>query len=151
GKFCIPLHDHSAGAAFCILYDGPMKTEDRQKGPASAQETASRGSAEEAPVVSLDHIRQRRRQRAEEETRQRAGRMEKLFTLEQDLHRRILQHALSTRRLLFSDFVDLIKLGIITDDPEHLPCEVHTRQGSYDEWESAYFGEDTDDPDEDLL
>ncbi len=121
-----------------------MKTEE-------SQGTDPPGQDGEAPVVNLAQVRQQRSQRLKEVEAAQAERRRRLFRLEQELQLKVLHHVMRTGRMLFSDFADLIRLGIVTDDESHLPCQVHARDTNHYSWESAAYGEEADDPDEDLI
>src|SRR5579883_1565241 len=102
-------------------------------------------------VVSLDEVRaQRQRRQQEAEARAAAGER-KLFERRQDLHRALLQDAIASGRMFFSDFADMIKLGIVTDEEDQVPCAAHGRDVHYGTWVDAFYGDDAEDPDQDLL
>lgn len=105
----------------------------------------------EPPIVDLSQVRQERRRKQEEEATAAAAAIEQRFREQHDQQRVTLQTMLLERRMLFSDFQDMIKLGIITDEEDHLPCVQHSRDTAYGTWEQAYYSEDVADPDADLV
>jgi hypothetical protein len=121
----------------------------RQDVPETDVATPSEGA--KGKVVSLEQVRADRQKREQDAAAAEADRQKRLFHLEQELRLKVMQYVLGTGRMLFSDFADLIRLGVITDDEDHLPCEIHERNTNHYTWESAEYGEDADDPDDDLL
>lgn len=108
-------------------------------------------SKESGAIVSLEQVRARRQQKLREAEEQKREKERELFKLQQGVHRELMQRALVSRRMLFSDLADMIKLAVITDEEDLLPCRAHHRDTSYREWEDGYYGEDTEEPDEDLI
>jgi hypothetical protein len=104
----------------------------------------------EAPILSLDEARQRRVQQ-QQEAQQAAERRRKRERHVAQL--RILQDTLYDKRLDSADLMDMIKLGLVTDDEEMLPCRCRSRREHFYDWENKYYTprEDRREPDEELI
>lgn len=85
-------------------------------------------SRPEPPIISLEEVRERRRAEADraEQARRRG---EQLFR-----QRRALTEAILGGRVKFMEIKDMIRLGVITDDEERLPCHDIWRQEDYFKW-----------------
>lgn len=79
-------------------------------------------------VISLAEVRQRRQEEAEEaeRTRERARR--------QAWDEHVLTEVLVSERMARVELLDMLRLGIVTDDPAHLPCQDRDEPADYFKW-----------------
>jgi hypothetical protein len=110
------------------------------------------GPAEErqAPIISLDEARQRRQEQQQQQVQaaERRRKRERHF-----MQLRVLQDVLYDKRLDSADLMDMIKLGLVTDDEEMLPCRCRSRREHFYDWENKYYApkEERKEPDEELI
>lgn len=132
-----------------------MDTDLSSEGPPSAPLIGpggpGSGPAEpEAPILSLDEARKRRAAQ-QQEALQAAERRRKRER--HALQLRVLQDTLYDKRLDSADLMDMIKLGLITDDEDLLPCRCRSRREHFYDWESKYYTprDERSAPDEELI
>ncbi|MCS6913547.1 MAG: hypothetical protein RMK29_18745 [Myxococcales bacterium] len=103
-----------------------------------------------APIISLEEARQRRQQQQQEAQQANERRRQRE---RHALQLRVLRDALHEKRLDSADLMDMIKLGIVTDDEELLPCRCRSRREHFYDWERVYYTpkEERQAPDEDLI
>lgn len=103
---------------------------------------------EEAPIISLEEARQRRQRKeaTPERDEYEIGRQRHAMQLA------LLQDLLAEERLEPGDLMDMIKLGLVTDDEALLPCNSRSRSANFFEWEEQYYADEEvrRGPDEDL-
>lgn len=117
--------------------------------PASARDNDNEAD-NETPIIDLAEVRQKRREREEAEAE--SAEVEALRE-QHAMQLATLQEVLTEERLQPTDLIDMIKLGIITDDEDLLPCHSASRRESFPDWEERYYaaGSTAEDPDADLL
>lgn len=105
----------------------------------------------EPPVVDLSRERQRRKAQAAEAAAREQEARRRSWAAAHESQRHLLQFVLATGRFPFTYLIDMLRLGMVTESAERLPCEARRMGKPYHDWLQAEWRDLGEDPEGDLL